>query len=65
MFAVRSFAVATFLVARGESVLDTEVIAHHQTFYFSDTARQHMEEYRTIADDLNNRIAAARLGGPR
>jgi hypothetical protein len=65
MFAVRSFAVATFLVARGEPVLDTEVIAQHQTFYFPDDARRHMEDYREIADDLNNRIAAARRGGSR
>jgi hypothetical protein len=59
-YVVRSFAPATFLVAKGEKLLTVEVAGTPQ-FVFEDRPqlRQAMQEWRRITADLNAEIDEA------
>jgi hypothetical protein len=65
MYAIRSFAVATFLIGLGHEPLDVEFSGYTPVYLFRDAARVDLPRYMDVKQQLDTMVERKRLGGAR
>jgi hypothetical protein len=65
MYAIRSFAVATFLIGLGHEPLDVEFNGYTPVYLFRDDAHADLPRYNDAKQRLDMMIERKRPGGAR